>query len=634
MRRLRETFVRRVARISTEDAGFVALVVAICLPVFIALLAFAVDVSNWYLVQQKEQKAADDASLAGVIYLPTDPCTAYKTAFNIAGLNGFATTYNPATCSNSPTEAPASAQDAKKTFTVTVQLGGKPGELQVTIVKAVNNAFASIPLLNDPTTNVGKSATAAFAGPAAMGSPCNVLGNEDMESTSTKEGNAACGTDGRYWLEVAGHNVSKIQGDALQASWCSDSNSQIDGCTSTSTTEPGGTNQEYSPTGYAYQIHVPTSAPFNLEIFDGESADLGPTCTPGGSIWSSAAWNQSTTARNPFVTTAADANVRYGMGQSNYCAGDYGFPNGNSFSSNSSDGSANEVTLELHEPAISAADPLSGTVFCTISLTGYSAKMLDQNGSHLYDLLNQSSISTYSQAFAEYFHRWGPISANAPNNVDSIDSPSGCAAKPLTAAGDYVLTVSTGTTGGADSMFGLRGYYTSGSNAGVTITALQRVALDINNPSGNPSFHLVHLGSGAGGHTLTVQFYDFGDNPEQAAESVRVYAPDDSNLATNNTTPFSNCVGAAYPGSVGSLATLGNLGSQCQINITYKNGVTTLNGRWQLIQIALPTNYTCKDDGDPTKCWVRVQVFPPGDGVTDITTWGASLSGDPVRLVQ
>jgi Flp pilus assembly protein TadG len=624
MRRLRETFVRRVARISAEDAGFVALLVAICLPIFIALLAFAVDVSNWYLVQNKEQKAADNASLAGVIYLPADPCTAYSTAFNIAGLNGFATTYNPATCNNSTTVGPASAQDTKKTFTVTVQLGAKPGELQVTIVKTVNNAFASIPLLNDPTTNVGKSATAAFAGPAAMGSPCNVLGNETMEPTGNEavKGSAACNGDGNYWLEVAGHNTSKLQGDALQSAWCSDSSTQIDGCTSTSTGEPGGTNQEYSTTGYLYDIHVPTAGNFNLEVFDGVYADTGVQCNGDGS-----AWNNSTTAANPFVS---DAKTRYAEGNTSFCAGDH------SFGSNSSDGTATNTTYVLRQPAVSTADPLSGTVICTISLTGKTSAQIANGG--LYNMLNQKSAGTYNAAFAEYFHRWGPLAAainpTTATNVASIDSPSGCATNAINQAGDYVLQVLTGNTGGGQNGFSLRGYYSSGVNTGVSITALQRVGMYINDQSVNPVFHLVRLGSGAGGHVLTVQFFDFGDNPAQASESVRVYAPDNSSLASGNSTPFTNCVGAAYPGSTGSPATVGSLGSQCQVTITYKNGSTSLNGRWQLIQIALPTTYTCNADTDQTKCWVRVQVFPPSGGITDTTTWGASLSGDPVRLVQ
>ncbi len=614
MRRLRETFVRRVARISAEDAGFVALVVAICLPVFIALLAFAVDVSNWYLVQNKEQKAADNASLGGVIYLPSDPCTAYSTAFAVAGLNGFATNYNPATCSNSVV-GPASAQDAKKTFTVTVQLGAKPGELQVTIVKTVNNAFASIPLLNDPKTNVGKSATAAFSGPANLGSPCNVLGNQAMESGSNLvQTNSQCAADGSYWLNMAGYNVNKSRGDALGSGWCTvpDDGVAIDGCASTRQTSG---NVEHQNAGYLYDVHVPSGmSGVHIQVYDGEYAEVGDHCD-----LDSAEYANATTVTNPYVT---DQNVRYANSAGNkFCSGDNAdcpdAPGPNppcdpskqtDYTQSQDDKSPVETTYTIYNTPTSPSDPLSGgkLATCTVpQVKGYSGSQILAAGG-FQKLLNAKSPN-YSAQLAQYFQRWTDLCSN------------------LSGPNDYVIQVQTTANtgaqgGGGQNRFSLRAY-SSGNNNGLSVSALQIVSLNVNANTGS-TFHVVRLDSGAAGHTLTIGLFDFGDG---ATTTATIHTPDNSSNAWN---PATACIGAAYPGNTGSQVTTGVL-SGCKWTTT----ASVSGGRWQNISIAIPANYQCNQSTQPADCWVTITLTASG-ALDDTTTWSARLSGDPVRLVQ
>ena len=62
------------------DSGYVAVFVALCLPLFVGMAALAVDVAYWHSEGARLQKTADDAALAGVPYLPG----AFTTATDVA----------------------------------------------------------------------------------------------------------------------------------------------------------------------------------------------------------------------------------------------------------------------------------------------------------------------------------------------------------------------------------------------------------------------------------------------------------------------------------------------------------------------------------------------------------------------
>ena len=78
-------------RLMAEDpeAGYIAVLVALCLPLFIGLCALAIDVAMWYVDGAKAQKAADAAALAGAVYLPSQTQTARAVALDLVGRNGF-----------------------------------------------------------------------------------------------------------------------------------------------------------------------------------------------------------------------------------------------------------------------------------------------------------------------------------------------------------------------------------------------------------------------------------------------------------------------------------------------------------------------------------------------------------------
>ncbi|MGE0819923.1 MAG: hypothetical protein AB7O74_14805 [Candidatus Nanopelagicales bacterium] len=64
---------------------------------------------------------------------------------------------------------------------------------------------------------------------------------------------------------------------------------------------------------------------------------------------------------------------------------------------------------------------------------------------------------------------------------------------------------------------------------------------------------------------------------------------------------------------------------------------TGYQGKVKQIDVRIPSDYACADT-NPAGCWFIVSYAygttgSPG-GVSDTTTWTASLEGDPVRLVK
>lgn len=105
------------------------------LMVLVGFAALAIDIGHGYLVAQRAQNAADAAALAGTVYLPADPTTAYSTVQSVAAANGF----------------PAS----------------------VATVSAVH---------------VRRTAIADYDQPVAMGSPANTFGNQPDTSLGCSPG--------------------------------------------------------------------------------------------------------------------------------------------------------------------------------------------------------------------------------------------------------------------------------------------------------------------------------------------------------------------------------------------------------------------------------------------------------------
>ena len=90
MRTLGRWAVRRLRSRRTEELGYLAVTIALLVPVvFIGCAAIAVDMSRWSVEAERVQRAADAAALAGVVWMPADFTTAKSTALAASAENGY-----------------------------------------------------------------------------------------------------------------------------------------------------------------------------------------------------------------------------------------------------------------------------------------------------------------------------------------------------------------------------------------------------------------------------------------------------------------------------------------------------------------------------------------------------------------
>ena len=168
----------------TRSRGQIAVIFALSITLFVALCALVVDISFYWVSTLQAQRAADAAALAGAVYLPGDPVTAYKEARDSATQNGY-TAGGPA-----------------NVVITTVQDAGDSRQLDVTISASVPTFFARVVGISSfPVTRTAKG---VYVLPVPMGSPlayygvgefsANKLTTTTTTSTSTADGFSSCGT--------------------------------------------------------------------------------------------------------------------------------------------------------------------------------------------------------------------------------------------------------------------------------------------------------------------------------------------------------------------------------------------------------------------------------------------------------
>lgn len=562
---------RRAWRGTGNDHGVVVVWTAILMVVFLGMAAIAVDISRWYVEMARVQKTVDAAALAGVVYMPGSLAKGTASANEMVIANGYNTT-------------------------AVVEQGDRPSRLRVTMTTTVNNAFA--PVLGHPTTMITRTAVADFASPVAMGSPCNIFGNESMESgqawSQGQFGSVDCAGTGEYWLNIAGKNTNKARGDGYASGYCtkSDDGKGIDNCANPASYgnlsgSNATNNADYDANGYTYIVRTKRAGLLDLEGFDIGWVATGDTCSDGYPI------NQGARPTNMYVSTQAEANARYATGRTNYCTGDssMGNPEG--------DDSTVRTVVTVRGPGPDPWSPLEGPELCTLNLPGWGKTTP-------LTALSQPVGSGGDELLQRTFHRWADLCTSGPISVDANK--------------DYSIQVKT-IGGGGQNRFGLRASLSGGSNADVSIFASSKVSLYNNVPAGTAYFKALRLDGSAAGRTLVVRFFDLGDATDPVHATVM--QPDNAKIGTTNllpSDPFAGCIGAGPKN--GDLA-------GCTVTTT----ASTNGGRWQEIAIKIPGNYTCTADADQSKCWVRIKLRT-SSSQSDTTTWSARLDGDPVRLVE
>lgn len=560
----------RAAQESSGELGVVAIMMAITLlPILVGAAALGVDLSRLHLVGQQLQRAADAAALGGVVHLPGEPVQAFSAARAVAAANGV------------PAERVASELPT-----------GRAGRLKVTVSADVSGAFARA--LGVAPRRVARSATAEFAGPLMLGSPCNVFGREDMDpngggADQQPRGSRHCVGSGRFWAGAMGPQLDKGAGDAFASRWCgwAPTEPATDGCDiSGMGPRPPGINHEALDGGYTYVVRVSKPGLLRLQGYDMSWVSTGPLCagvlTPSGLVNPIA--GASAVTSNEFVATVGPTNTRYASGASAFCTGDTQelFP----FADSSPAGLRMETTVKVHRAGRTPYD--RGPTLCAPT----TFPGVEGATTQIADLLKPASGGALGLEIRRTFHRWVDL----------------CPAVTVT-PGDYTINVSTSRGSGANR-FALRGWL-EGQPDAVAVMARERMQVFANIPSGTSQFHLVRVDSTAAGRTLEVSVFDIGD-AEQALE-VELLAPD-------STMPWGPCI---LTGAIRA--------AQPTCVATVRRSVT--NARWLRFAVDIPADYRCADDTDSSKCWVRARITSPAT-VYDATTWTARASGDPVRLVE
>ncbi|MBL8775026.1 MAG: carboxypeptidase regulatory-like domain-containing protein [Acidimicrobiales bacterium] len=425
--------------------------------------------------------------------------------------------------------------------------------------------------------------------PLAMGGTGNTVGNDPEQW-------AVPGYERpHFWLNVAGPDSTKVNGDRYTAGDCTGAYS---GCA-------GGTNLDYAEEGYLYRISVDEAATaddLHVQVFDPSFLDVGNTCSTGmnlptpGSTW--------TTRAATLVAQGAppDAATRYAAGNNQWCVadGDYG-------------GTDVETTYLVRAPDGTPEIPLDNPVVCAVTFGAYDESV--------YALLNQADgykdgpIGPEHLRFVDHFRRW----------TDVCEVP---AAEVV--AGDYLLQVTTTAdqsdpptslsrhdpavaTGGYNKYAVRAGAGDPGSDdfaAGIQVAADGRFPIYVNQAGAGTTsgFSLARVPSRHAGRTLEVELFDVADG---ANASLTVVPPPDR---TGSPLPACSFTRDTPTPEVTTSATCTLTGLT---NAAY-------NGRTVTVRLPLPADYRCEtrsDDG----CRFRLRLDFGAGMPTDQTTWTARI---------
>lgn len=617
---LRRLAVRRRRR---DELGATAILVALLFSfVALPLGAVSVDLSRLYAELARVQAAADAAATAGVTFMPDNFADAKARALDVARTNGY----------------PNSGSTS-----VLVEVGEKPTQLKVTVSSTIDNTFGKA--IGVPDSTMKAYAVADFNGPAPMGSPCNVFGNEPKgsqqlppTSTTLKVPPYADCANPEFWGAITGPETVKGQGAQFETRKCK---GDEDGCASGT----GGANEEFDPRGFIYMVRVNESgvgSPVQLQIYDPAYVETSSEChygpvaeTTSGSYDYTSYGNISSGDNHRYPLATTDANQRYDNDN-----------DANMFCSGDSDNAGNRFGSEV--PTITSfalrapidnlnpyQAPAHNVAQCTKQFPGYSARVNAYSGEryrHLSgprerNLRNSGSNDDYEAPLARVFHQWVNFCTFTPdragdwyiqvrNNVAlpsgyTLDSTGAVAGNPrvTTQTGDDVNVLGNGT-----NQFAFRAI-SSAPAGSVSVAPWERMRIYANAASATTEFNLVRVAPAAANKTLVVTFFDVGEGADSG--TVTILRPNDSNLPSS----LQDCVGSGVKD--------GDL-SNCRITgISSSN----YNGKLQEIRIPIPNTYTCQV-ASQGGCWFRARVsFGSGD-VHDATTWTARIVGEPVRLIE
>ena len=582
------------------DRGYAAVLSALVIVPLMGFAGFAVDIGSWYSRASSIQRAADAASLAGVVWQP-DFATAQSEALEAAARNGFV--------------------DGVDGITVTVTDAGT-SQLGVSIVDSdVELIFAGLFLDN---VTIGRTSVSEYVRSVPMGSPENFLGNDPIEGNSPN-----------FWLATFGPQTSKRSGDRYHTEVCG-------GAIFCS----GGVNLEFEPDGYYFTVQVDAlqAAALDIEMFDVVHFNYGDACNEtsssrgnggswlfaDGSVGAEAWYSGNTSGLGNYPEERYERGGSGNPGGAAWCPGDNGLQ-----------GTNYEMTVIVRGPDNTPFDNTDNPVVCWSrwgadtrnNQADFVADLLDDTGRQPVDSWSVGGYSVSSPAslpFRDYFREWA--------NVCSIGSPQ---------VGRYIVQVRTNADSSNPTLwdtsistqgrnryslkagFGSPSSPTYGPN--VSISADGRLPMYVNVPPGAPStcagsptcFYIARVLPEWAGQQLKLDVFDLTDG---SAINISFLPPPDSGLGT-----FSSCDFVFFDEGGG---TVDLAESNCTATYTANSQLSNGGSNGDSISafIDIPNAYSC-NVASAFGCWVTAQLTFNGTP-SDTTTWSAEITGDPIRIIE
>jgi hypothetical protein len=182
-----------------------------------------------------------------------------------------------------------------------------------------------------------------------------------------------------------------------------------------------------------------------------------------------------------------------------------------------------------------------------------------------------------------------------------------CRLSGAVAPGIYVIRVWTDGNDGGTNQFAVRA--NTGSAANARVYGINDISI-FTNQAGISTLHVAEVAQLHAGKTLELQFYDPGEDDQDAFMTVK---------DPGGGTATCDWVARDEAGTVVDSAS-----GSCIIQTS--DGNPLFNGLWVTAQVEIPDSYTCT-----TNCWWKMEI--DNSEPHDRTTWAAKIIGNPVRLV-
>lgn len=556
-----------------HDGGYALALLALALIPLIAVTALAVDFAVWQVRAAALQRAADAAALAGAGLLD-DPALAVAAARDAAARNG--------------------AIDGVDNVTVDINiLSGAHLQARITDM-SVDRAF-SAPFV--PALRIERVAVAESVLPVALGSPRNFLGTGNLAGVV----NPHTGLPGLdpsqaedFWLAVNGPCAGREQGDWLLPVSVANFESGNPptgarpwrGCTPEANASVELTDS-HDPDGYFIALRVPSTHsgdPFTVQVYDAARCIDSP--------------GDFGIRDDPFVTR---------------------------FTVRSADASPGDPT----DNPVLVSEVFATSERCgneSVAVDGYSC---GPSGSWKTRWCNLATINSPVPGGTYFVQvQTGDVAPFGRHQLNSFSLR--VRNGPAVSAGGFVPCTTDPTDTAVPFL----------PETCIQVHAVGWMSVFALGALPSPSFFLAEVGPEHGGGVMEVSLYDIGEG------SVSLQVLDPAGVAVGfdwsvvdegpgDVPPTGGSSGAVGPG--GALDIRGNTsanscGSGNPQRGPGRNSSSKYNDRMLRLRIELPSDIDAAWAGAR---WWRVRYGAcEGRGVSDRTTWGVRIDGEPLRLVR